>query len=197
MPTLLYTMFLGARPLQRCVMLAALVAIATLLFMAISLAISIASSPARTTPAVPPPDLLASVRAEIQSTTSATRDLAPRVDASNGLLTEIRDALTELKDQGRPRRAREISPASPQICLKVPNSPDTDVASLAAKATGRFTVGGGLTYQRALILDGFDATQVNALDDETASKVYDGWKSSHSSGPLRWQCSGGSCRLVR
>lgn len=164
------------------------------------------SRPSRSS--TPPASLVDAVRAEISAATSSVGEVSTRVDTSNALLTEIRDALTDLKDQGKGHRANEavshqpsaVSP-SPPLCLRVPGGPDTDITQLTARATGRFTVTGE-TYGQALIRHGFEPAEVQALDEATAHQVYDGWRSSQpppqqTQQAPQYQCQGGKCWRVR
>jgi len=165
------------------------------------------SRPAR--PSTPPASLVDAVRAEISAAAASVGEVSQRVDTSNDLLTEIRDALGEIRDQGQSRRAREAGPItvplsvdpSPPLCLRVPAGVDTDITSLTSRATGRFTVTGE-TYQQALVRHGFQPAEVEQLDEATAHQVYDGWRSSQpqpqqTQQPPQYQCQGGKCWRVR
>lgn len=181
---------------------------------ATSLVLCVVAFSRPTSPPPPPASVVDAVRAEISAATHSVSGVATRVDASNVLLTEIRDALTALKDQGQGRRAKESVSDQPSeisqtpLCLRVPGGPDTDITVLTRKATGFFSVVGE-TYVTALIRHGFRAAEVEQLDEATAHQVYDGWRSSQpqpaapfrsvsvSSAATQYQCSGFQCRRVR
>lgn len=169
----------------------------------------------RSRDAEPPADLIAAVRADIKSVTAEVASVDTSVEASNLLLAEILKSLQEIRDQGHGRKAqREESPQAaatdpspaPPPCIRVPGGADTELNTITAHATGRFTVQ-GMTYSQALVLNGFSLQEVAALSEKQCQQVYDGWKSSQpapaprtstSAGPSRgsYRCSNGRCWRV-
>ena len=165
-------------------------------------------------PAPVPPDMLSAIRAEIETVNGSVVTVDKSLQAQTAALGEIKQLLTEIRDQhSSGRRSRSTAdgssvpvPDTPSTSITLPSGESIELLALASKATGRFTVEGD-HYRASLIGHGFEQSQLPA-DEGTCRLVYDGWKSSQappvqlqssnrSQPPLRWQCNGKSCRLIR
>lgn len=169
----------------------------------------------------PPPDLVAAVRADLQTLNQSASTVAEssgevlaEVKTHTQLLTEIRDSLTSgrrragesaISDPSSPLPPGEgpgvrASVSTPSITL--PDGSPVELLTLASRATGRFTVEGG-RYRASLISHGFRDSELPA-DEGQCRLIYDAWKSSlaptlqtasgYQPPPQRMQwCSGGRC----
>jgi hypothetical protein len=147
---------------------------------------------------VVPPDMLASIRSEIEGANGSILLVNQSVQSQTTALGEIKDLLTEIRD-GRSGRRRTPAGDPRSVQLTLPSGETIDELSLASQATGRFTVANG-RYRESLISHGFDASQLPD-DDGSCRAIYDGWKSSRSpavsqSAPA-YQCDGKRCWRVR
>lgn len=164
-------------------------------------------------PSPVPPDMLSAIRAEIKTVNGSVLTVDKSLQAQTAALGEIKQLLTEIRDQhGSGRRSRSTAdsssvpvPDTPPNTITLPSGESIDLLALASRATGIYSVEGG-HYRASLISHGFNESQL-PTDEGTCRLIYDGWKSSQAP-PVqlqsanrfqapRWQCNGKSCRLIR
>lgn len=142
---------------------------------------------------------LSAIGGKVDSIDSSVSSLVESVAKQGTAIEQLQASVDALKPGGR--RARSTSAASPG-CVKLPSGFDVDVGTLKAASKGVNVLGTGETYSAALVRHGFQASEVEQLDEETCRKIYDGWRSlyppqsfRYGSGTNsgRWTCTGGRC----
>ena len=181
--------------------------IAAVLAASVAVSIGVSSAKARQAHQAPS-ELVAAVRHELASlaTADSVSAIDQKVDAlvdsvgkQGTAIEQLQASVDALKPGGR--RARSTADASPG-CVKLPSGFDVDVGTLTEASKGVNVLGTGETYSAALVRHGFQASEVEELDEETCRKIYDGWRSlyppesfRYGSGTTsgRWTCTGGRC----
>lgn len=144
-------------------------------------------------------DTVSAIDRKVDSIDSSVSSLVESVAKQGTAIEQLQASVDAMKPGGR--RARSTSAASPG-CVKLPSGFDVDVGTLTAAAKGVNVLGTGETYSAALVRHGFQASEVEQLDEETCRKIYDGWRSlyppqsfRYGSGTNsgRWTCTGGRC----
>lgn len=150
--------------------------------------------------------IVAGVRAGIEPISQKVDTVDAVITKQNELLVANHDVLMEIKtaitaDTSGGRRHRATADIEPS-CVKLPSGFDVDVGTLTEAAKGVNVLGTGETYSAALVRHGFQASEVEQLDEETCRKIYDGWRSLYPPASFRygsgtnsgrWTCTGGRC----